>query len=203
MTAYLRRCAEGRKSCLSEDLKRYCGEENVPANPDKKLLRKMYKAKNTRLFSEKQYRQDPHRLRSATVVVEEDNDTSHWYDDVVPIAPPTNKYVYRGHGGLNPEQEFLMFLCKLHHNVPNGFLAERWLNCPDELTCRMVRNIICMWTAALYYVFRAEKFWCDPDVLEMVKTKLQRDGGETTPDLTGDCSCTPMEGISHTRRAFI
>ncbi len=196
MTAYLKRCLDGRKECLRADLKRYCGEDNVPANPDKILLRKMRRAKNARLFSESKFKKDPHQLRSASVVVEDeiDDHVDHWYDDAVPKTPPSNQYLYRGHGGLNLEQEWLLFLTKIHHNVPNSFLAERWLNCMDELTCRIVRYVINLWTAAMYYILRAEKFWCDPDVMEEVNIKLGRDDGDINPDYIADCSCTPLQG---------
>ena len=196
MTAYLKRCSDGRKECLRADLQRYCGEDNVPANPDKILLRKMRRAKNARLFSECKFKKDPHRLRSASVVYENeiDDHVDNWYDDAVPMTPPNNQYRYRGHGGLNPEQEWLLFLTKIHHNVPNSFLAERWLNCEDELTCRIVRYVINLWTAAMYYILRAEKFWCDPDVLEEVNIKLGRDDGDINADYKGDCSCTPLQG---------
>ena len=51
-----------------------------------------------------------------------------------------------------------------------------------------------MWTAAMYEIMRAEKFWCDPDILEQVMIKLGRDDGTIPPWYIADCSCTPMEG---------
>ena len=113
---------------MPADLQRYCGEDNVPANPSKKLLRKMYKAKNARLFSECKFKRDSKKLRSANVVVEDetndesDDDLHHWYDDAVPKTQPTNRYVYRGHGGLHPEQEWLLFLTKIHHQLKLKYL---------------------------------------------------------------------------------
>ena len=123
-----------------------------------------------------------------------DDDT--WCRGTVPLAPTSQRrYTYREHGDLNPQQEFIIFLTKIHHNVHNGFIAQRWLNCVCEGCVRVIRNIIQMWTAAMYEILRHETFWCDPDVLEFINSQLHSNDEDDTPAiLRGDCSCTPMEG---------
>ena len=57
LKVYLQRWSVGKQTCLQQDLKKYCGEGNVPADPDKQLLRKMYASKNTKLFGSKHFKQ--------------------------------------------------------------------------------------------------------------------------------------------------
>ena len=119
MRTYLNRCASAKKKSLHRDLIGFCGDDNVPSVPDKTLLRKMYKAQNTRMFCEKHYEKDPKLLRSTAVVGEHVDQLDRWNEGVV-VQDPVKEghYRYRGQGGLNPQQEWLLFLTKIHHNVP-------------------------------------------------------------------------------------
>ena len=183
--------------CLQQDLVDFLGEGNVPENADSDLLKKMYQAKNTRLFGKTRFGRDAHVFRSNKTLREEEQHVvpdGNWYDGVVPMIQKTRKYKYRGQGGLRPQQEWLLFLSKIHHNVPNSFLAERWLPCPCEDCCRSVRNIIHLWTAAMYHVLRSENFWVDPDVLEEVNVRLAKEDNDIPALYRSDCSCTPMQG---------
>ena len=157
----------------------------------------MYASKNSKLFGTKRFTKDSHRLRSNKVNYNDDEevvDNSNWHDGVVPMTKKKREYKYRGQGGLHPQQEWILFLTMIHHNVPTSFLAERWLNCPCKECSRTVRNIINLWTAALYYALRNENFWCDPDVLEEVNERLGAEDGDIPALYRGDCSCTPMQG---------
>ena len=189
---------------MEKDLTDYLGEGNVPDGPPApKLLRKMYKAKNTKMFHVKKFKKDPHVFRSPKVTETSqssgDNSSTSsccWHDGAVPMRKGKRGYRYRGQGGLRREQEWMLFLTKIHHNVSNSFLAERWLNCPCEDCCRSVRNIVLLWTAATYHVLRLENFWVDPDVLEEVNARLAKEDDDSTPPALyrSDCSCSPVQG---------
>jgi len=157
----------------------------------------MYKSKNSKAFGERIYEKDSILLRSAAVVdVEQDPalEGDDWHEGAVPVPAKTRGYKYRGQGGLHPEQEWLLFLTYIHHNVPNSFLAERWLNCPCQLCSRIVRNIICLWTSAMYAILRLESFWCDPDRLQTIADNLKAESSDTPALYRGDCTCTPLQG---------
>ena len=186
---------------MERDLEEYCGEGNVPTDADERLMviKEMYKTKNTKVFSEKKFKKSPHLFRSPKVLQSEggsnfDSDASRWNEGVVPLSEKKRKYKYRGQGGLHPQQEWLLFLCKLHHDVPNSFLAERWLNCPCKNCCRTIRSIIQTWTSAMYSILRLENFWIDPDALEVVNERLGKEGTDIPALFRADCSCTPVQG---------
>ena len=93
--------------------------------------------KNTKFFCEKLYHKDDNQLRSATQQPDHrPPGNPKWNENTVPLVPDSCRpqSIYRGHGGLHPQQKFLIFLTKIHRNIPNDFLADRWLNC----SCKMM-----------------------------------------------------------------